>query len=76
MGFSTENTKRIATFHILDFRQFVLALLDYTSADLMVRCLCPSSVVRVAIIAEPIVEIPFKIQLWLPLGNTDILLKF
>ncbi len=36
----------------------------------MVSGLCPSSVVRVAIISEPIEQVPFKVQLWLPLGNS------
>ncbi len=67
MGFSTEYTKRIATFHILDLRQFLLALLDYTLAELMVWCLnCPSSVVRVAIISEPIVQIPLNFSCGFP----------
>ncbi len=40
------------------------------SAVLMVWGLCPSIVVRVAIIWEPIEQRPFKFQLWLPLGHT------
>ena len=67
MGFSTEYTKIIATFHTLDFRQFLLALLDKVSRAHGMGSL---SVVRVAIISEPIVQIPFKFQLWLLLGNT------
>ncbi len=53
---------------MIEFFSF-LALLDYASR-VMVWGLCPSSVVRVAIISEPIEQIPFKLQLWVPLGNT------
>ncbi len=52
---------------IRDAGQF-LALLDYDSrAHGMGSFL---SVVRVAIISEPIEQIPFRFQLWLPLGHT------
>ncbi len=44
-----------------------LALLDYVSRANGMGSL---SVVRVAIFPEPIGQIPFKFQLWLPLGNT------
>ncbi len=43
-----------------------LALLDYASRAHEIE-ICPSSVC-VAIISEPIEQIPFKFQLWLPLG--------
>ena len=47
----------------------VLALLDYVSRAHEIE-ICPSAVVHVAIISEPIEQIPFKFQLWLPLGHT------
>ncbi len=40
----------------------ILALLDYVSRTHAIE-ICPSSVVRVAIISEPIEQIPFKFQL-------------
>ncbi len=46
-----------------------LALLDYVSRAREIE-ICPSPVVCVAIISEPIEQIPFKFQLWLPLGHT------
>ncbi len=61
---------------ILEFKiAFFLALFDYVSRAHEIE-MCPSSVVRrplsvirVAIISEPIEQIPFKFQLWLPLGH-------